>query len=191
MAPRTLWTIILKTFGIYIVLQVYSPLTQLTYFILMVMNHQFGDNGQTFGNAVQAFGFAFFSISIYLFMVIAFLFRTDWIIDKLKLDKSIKEEKLELNVHRSTVLTIIVLLSGILLFVDSLPQFLKELYSYYAVVNSYLHFKDYPRASFIIIQLVKLLISIFMVTSSRLIVNFIERKRKGKLQTEPEAPTET
>ncbi len=176
MTPRTLWAIILKTFGIYIVLQIYYPFAQLISFIFMVINRQFGD-------ILQAFGFLFFSISIYLFMSIAFLFRTEWLIDKFKLDKSIREEKLELNIHRSTVLTIIVLLSGILVFIDSLPQFLKELYSYYQYqkMSDFARFKDYSRASNVIIQLVKLLISIFMIGANRLVVNIIEHKRKAKV----------
>ena len=143
----------------------------------MAVNHQLVDN-------IQPFGFVFFSISIYLFMIIAFLFRTDWLINKLKLDKSIREEKLELNIHRSTVVTIAVLLSGILLFVDSLPQLLKELYGYYQYekMSELGRFKDYSRADLIIAQLVKLLISIVMIGANRPIVNFIELKRKGKAQ---------
>lgn len=106
MTPRTLWTIIIKCFGIYIVIQLYFPLIQLISYIQMVINHQFGDQMHTFGDDLLAFGFVLFSISIYLFMTIAFLFRTDWLVNTLKLDRNIKEEKLELNIHRSTVLTI-------------------------------------------------------------------------------------
>ena len=177
MSPKSLWTIILKIFGIYLVLQIYYPLTQLISFIYMVFNHQVDDN-------LQAISFVFFSISIYLFLIIAFLFRTDWLIGALKLDKSIKEEKLEINIHRSTVLKIVIMLAGIIMFADSLPLFLKELYSYYQQINDTVHFKNYPRASIIITELVKVLISFFMMTSSRLIVNFIERKRKGKVKME-------
>ena len=171
MSPRSLWTIILKIFGIYLVLQIYYPLTQLISFIYMAFNQQLADNWQTIS-------FLFFAISIYLFMIIAFLFRTDWLIGVLKLDNSIKEEKLEINLHRSTVLKIVIMLAGITMFADSLPLFLKELYSYYQQINDTVHFKNYPRASVIITELMKVLISYFMMTSSRLIVNFIERKRK-------------
>ncbi|HZY39563.1 MAG TPA: hypothetical protein VFE53_23065 [Mucilaginibacter sp.] len=189
MTPRTLWTIILKIFGIYLVLQIYYPLMQLISLILMVINHQFGDHvppigtlvSNQFDGGIQEIGFVFFSISIYLFMVIAFLFRTGWLIDLLKLDRSVKEEKLELRIHRSTVLTITVLLSGILLFVDSLPQFLKEFYGYYQYqkMTELGRFTDYPRTSFIIVQLAKLFISILLVGANRPVVNFIERKRRG------------
>ncbi|WP_295674167.1 hypothetical protein [uncultured Mucilaginibacter sp.] len=171
MSPRSLWAIILKIFGIYLVIQIYYPLTQLISFIFMAFNRQLGENWQTIS-------FLFFAISIYLFMIIAFLFRTDWLIRILKLDNSIKEEKLEINLHRSTVLKIVIMLAGITMFADSLPLFLKELYSYYQQINDTVHFKNYPRASVIITELMKVLISYFMMTSSRLIVNFIERKRK-------------
>lgn len=182
MTPRTLWTIILKIFGIYLILQIYYPLTQLFSFVPMLSGHHF-DNG------IQIIAFAFFSISIYLFMIIAFLFKPDWLIDKLKLDQSIKEEKLELNIHRSTVLTIAILLAGILMFVDSLPLLLKELYGYYQYqkMTDFGRFRDYRGASFIIVEVAKLFISIFMIGGSRPIVNFIERKRRGKIST-PENP---
>jgi len=192
MTPRTLWTIILKIFGIYLVLQIYYPLTQLISLILEVINNHFSNKIPAFGTGatlqfddnIRAFGFVFFSISIYLFMFIAFLFRTGWLIDALKLDSGIKEEKLELNVHRSTVLTITILLSGILLFVDSLPLVLKEFYGYYQYqkMSELGRFADYSRTSFIIVQVVKLFISIFMIGASRPIVNFIERKRKRSMK---------
>jgi hypothetical protein len=192
MTPRTLWTIILKIFGIYLVLQLYYPLTQLISLVLEVINHQLSNKIPAFGTGItlqyddniQAFGFAFFSISIYLFMIIAFLFRTGWLIHALKLDSSIKEEKLELNIHRSTVLTIAILLSGILLLVDSLPQLSKELYGYYQYqkMSELGRFADYSRTSYIIVELVKLFISIFMIGANRPIVNFIERKRKRSMK---------
>ncbi|MDR3695772.1 hypothetical protein [Mucilaginibacter sp.] len=181
MTPRSLWIIILKIFGIYLVLQIYYPLVQLISSVFMAFNQPLDNNWLTIS-------FLFFAISIYLFMIIAFLFRTDWLIGILKLDNSIKEEKLEINVHRSTVLKIVIMLAGIAMFADSLPLFLKELYSYYQQINDTVHFKNYPRASIIITELVKVLISYFMMTSSRLIVNFIERKRKETDKVENTSP---
>lgn len=172
MTPRTLWTIILKIFGIYTLTQIYYPLLQFISIILMIARHHYE-------NGFETIGFAFVSVSIYVLITLAFLFKTDWLINNLKLDKNITEEKIALNIHRSIVLTIVILLSGILLFADSLPQFLKEVYSYYVVINDYVHFKQYPRAGNLIVELVKLLISCFMLGCSRLIVNFIERKRRG------------
>ncbi|MDB4901961.1 MAG: hypothetical protein JWQ63_1242 [Mucilaginibacter sp.] len=178
MAPRTLWTILLKIAGLFIFLQILNGLPRLfeasTY--LLNENHDSVIMGMIAGSL--------FSISIYLFMLIAFVFRTDWLINVLRLNKGIAEEKLELNIHRSSVLQIATIVTGGLILVDSLPLLLKGLFNYYQQINVFNGFKRYPYSDLIIIHLVKVLIGFFMVTSNRLIVNFIERKRKGKVKTE-------
>jgi hypothetical protein len=177
MSPRTLWTIILKIFGIYILLQILYTLPQLFIFILTIKDQQAI-------NALQEISTMLFFISVYLFMLIAFLFRTDWLINILKLEKSFNDEKLEINIHRSTVLKIAVIFSGIMLFAESLPALLRGLFAYYQDINSYNGFKRYPEGGMIVFNLAKVFISYFMMTSSRLIVNFIEHKRKGKVKVE-------
>jgi hypothetical protein len=177
MAPRTLWTILLKIIGLYIFLQAFYVLPQL-FITITYLSEQHGS--LAFGIIAQFL----FAISVYLFMIIAFIFRTDWLINALRLNKSITEEKLELNIHRSTVLQIAIIVTGGLLLVDSLPLLLRGLFNYYQDINLYSGFKRYPKGGDVILQLVKVLVSFFMVTSSRLIVNFIERKRKGKVKVE-------
>lgn len=182
MTPRTLWTIILKILGFYIFLQMLYLLPQLfTTITYLTAQQDSSDLNQQrtpiyFGMIAQSL----FAISIYLFMIIAFIFRTDWLINALRLNKGITEEKLESNIHRSIVLQIAIIVTGGLLLVDSLPLLLRGLFNYYQEINVFRGFKRYPEGGLIIFQLVKVLISFFMVTSSRLIVNFIEHKRKGK-----------
>jgi hypothetical protein len=177
MAPRTLWTIILKILGFYIFLQLLYLLPQLFTTITYLSEQQ---SSISFGMVAQSS----FAISVYLFMIIAFVFRTDWLIDVLRLNKAITEEKLELNIHRSTVLQIAIIVTGGLLLVDSLPLLLRGLFNYYQEINVSSGFKSYSKGSVIVLQLIKVLISFFMITSSRLILNFIERKRKGKVKVE-------
>ena len=178
MTPRTLWIILLKILGLYIFLQSLYVLPEV--FAISVMQRNDHINTDILNVAASLL----FTISIYLFMFAGLVFKTNWLIDKFRLDQGFIEEKIELNVHRSTVLRIAIIVTGAILFVDSLPQLLKELFSYYQEINSYNGFKKYPYAGWIIFRVVKVLISYFMMTSSRLIVNFIERKRKNKLQTE-------
>jgi len=186
MAPRTLWTILLKIIGMYIFLQLLYVLPQsLTTFTYMskvydALHLTEQRNSLYFGIIAQSL----FLISIYLLMTIAFVFRTDWLINALRLNKGITEEKLELNIHRSTVLQIAIIVTGGLLLVDSLPLLLTGLFDHYLEINVYSGFKNYSKGGLIVLQLIKVLISFFMVSSSRLIINFIERKRKRKVQVE-------
>jgi len=180
MTPRTLWTIVLKIFGLYILLQIFYPLSQLINVVYLTRS-AVAFNGQPAEYAWAGISAVLFSISIYLFMLIAFIFKTDWLINKLQLERGISEEKIELNMHRSTVLQIVVIISGIFMFADSLPLLLKGLFNYYQNINVFTEFKKSPQAGWIIFYVAKVFISFFMMTSSRLIVNFIERKRRGKI----------
>ena len=157
MTPRTLWTVILKIFGIYFLIQTFYPVTQL--FAAMIV---FATQQNT--EVLQSMAYLFFSVGLYLMMIYISLFKTDLVINKLKLDTAIDEEKIEINIHRSSILTIVILLSGILMFADSAPMLLKELYSYFAVINDYVHFKNYPRAGMIIVEFLKTAFAIFMMT---------------------------
>jgi len=174
MTPRTLWTILLKILGFCVFLQLLHILPRLFEAIFFISSSH---DPIAFTVMAQML----FSSSIYLFMIIAFIFRTDWLIRVLRLDKSIAEERLELNIHRSTVLKIAVIVAGAILLIDSVPSLLQELFEYYQNINDYNGLKHYPHTGWIIFNLLNVIISFFMVTSSRLIVNFIERKRKDKV----------
>jgi hypothetical protein len=177
MTPRTLWTILLKILGFCVFLQLLHILPRLFDAIFFISS-----NHDTIAFTVIAN--TLFSTVIYLFMIIAFIFRTDWLIKLLRLDKSIPEEKIELNMHRSTVLKIAVIVTGAILLIDSVPPLLQGLFAYYQNINDYNGLKRYPYTGELIFNLLSVFISFFMVTSSRLIVNFIERKRKGTAKTD-------
>ena len=177
MSPRTLWTIILKIFGLFLFLQVLYEIPQLFSTLTFLISDR------SYGSSVlPEIASVFFAMSVYLFFVIAFIFKTDWLISALRLEKSLPDEKLELNMHRSTILQIAIIVSGLLLLIESLPMLLKGLFGYYQQMNDYDGFKKYPYAGLLILDLVKVLISFFMVTSSRLITNYVERRRKGKVK---------
>jgi hypothetical protein len=174
MAPRTLWNIILKIFGIYIFIQILYSLPQV-FAELVFFKRQFDSQ-----SSLQTICLMLFTLSVFLFMLIAFIFKTDWLIDKLGLLKSFDEEKIELNIHRSTVLKIVIIFSGIMLFVEGLPTLLKEAFTYLQDINTQNDFRQSPGSGWIVYQLAKVSISLFMMSGSRVIVNFIERKRKDK-----------
>jgi len=178
MSLRTFWTIVLKIFGLYILVQIlyFVPTFFSEIVVLFSAGGQYGGRGE----AWIALSALLLTFSVFLFMLIAFLFRPDRLIDVLSLERLFHEDEIEFKMHRSSILYIAVIVTGLVMFIDSLPLFLKELYGYYKQINELRGFKDYPGATWIIFSLVKVFISFFMITSPRLIVNFIERKRRGK-----------
>jgi hypothetical protein len=129
-------------------------------------------------NIVIVSFFLFFTVGFYVLIVCYFIFKTDWLINKLHLDKGFTEEKFEIKIHRSTVLRIAVIVIGAVIIMDTLPLFCKQAFAYSQLTGPDKGFKENPASGWIVLDLVKLFIGFFLLTSSRLVVNFIERKRK-------------
>lgn len=176
MTPRTFFTLLIKILGIYLVLSSISVIPQLTdTFSMFFFNRQ--DN---------AIGAIFFTLFILLFTLGLFfiilrycLYKTDWIIDKLALDKHFTEEKIELNLHRSTILGIAIIVLGGLMFVDTLPYLSNSVYDYFGQKESFGKFGENPAIGWLIFYLVKTVLGYFIMTNHHTVVNLIERQRKG------------
>jgi hypothetical protein len=171
MTSRTLWTILLRISGLYVFFQFLNLLPNLFSSIIVVSEH----GGQ---DALNITTFYILISATYALIISSLIFKTDWLIDKLKLNKGITEEKLELNMHRSSILHIIVIVTGLFILIDSLPLLAKQIIAYFDLINVYRGLKNDPAAGWILYYLIKVFLGYFMVTCSRLIVNFIERKRK-------------
>jgi len=181
MTPRSLFAIIIKIIGIYLLIGAIVTIPQMITTILSF-------RGQvSYASSGDLFALAFFILitaGIYITIMRYCLFKTDWLIGKLHLDKGFDEEKLEINIHRSTVLKIAVIVIGAVLVIDSLPALCKEVFVYSQMSAPDRGFKENPSSKYLIMDIAKLFIGIFLMTSSRLVVNFIERKRREPSQSE-------
>jgi hypothetical protein len=97
------------------------------------------------------------------------------------LDKGFTEEKFEIKTHRSTILKIAIIVIGAVITIDTLPIFCKQLFSYIQMDSRTSRFKDNPSSGWLIYDIVKLFIGLFLMTASRLVVNLIELKRREPL----------
>jgi len=171
MTIRTLWAIILKIFGLFVLVEFSYPLSQMFTFTLMLSEQS--DPVPPWQIFVTIFVPCF-----YLFIVFTFIFRTDWLIKKLRLEKGFDEEKIELNVRSSAVLKIVVVLFGLYLLVDSLPPFFKDVFAYFQNVNLYNGFKQYAKGGWVIFHLTRALIGLLLVSYNGFIVKFIDNKTR-------------
>jgi hypothetical protein len=173
MTPRTFWLILIKVIGVYFILnslQLIVPFITSTLFI---------SKEDTSSSFIELF-LGFVVVAGLYFLVVRYcIFRPEFIIDKLRLDKGFGDEKIEIRIHRSTVLTIAIIVMGGIMFVEVLPILCQQLFSYIQSTGAENLLRDTHKYGWIIFYLVKLFISLFMMTSSRSVVNFIERKRRG------------
>jgi len=178
MTPRSFWTILIKILGIYIIL---DSLTGIPTLLYTIFSYKSMINAT--GNievVLFQLGYYLTIIVIYGFMCWLSLFNTDWLIDKLKLDKGYQDERFDFTMHRSNILKVAVMVIGGLMLTNSFPWLCKYTFGYFEQIDDqYKRFKDSPQAALIICYFLQTVIGYFLLTCSRMVVNYIELKRKN------------
>ena len=172
MTIRTFWNILLKILGIWLILSGMSIIPQFIWAFSLFGNQP---KGSTMMGIIAIAVLLLVSAAMFVFILWLFVFRSHWIINKLKLDKGFDDEKIDLNIRLNTALTIAVIVIGGLMFVDALPQLLRNIYS--AFQHDELVRKD-PVTPLLVLYLAKTIIGYLLMTNSRIIIGFIEKHNK-------------
>jgi hypothetical protein len=175
MTPRSFWIILIRILGIWFLLDslevIYSYLAYIPLY----------SNSSQLSAVITALAMTTLLILIFVLILYLCIFRTDWIIDKLKLDKGFPEEKFELNMHRSSIYAISIIVVGGILLIRSLPQLIRELILYFQQSSLPRDYSSNPTWSHILLSFLQTLIGIYFITSNRTIVNFIEKQRRKSI----------
>ena len=186
MTPRTFWAIPIKIMGVYAIIESFLAIPQL----LTTINYFITTSAQQEDRSLLLYGVlcAIIIICVYVLVIRYSIFKTDWIIDKLKLDTGYEDERLEFNIHRSTLLKIVVMVTGGWLLIDNFPVFCNQALFYIQRQEQYEgRFTQNPASGYLIAYFVKIVIGYFMLTCSRMIINFIEvRRRKSVVVSDDE-----
>jgi hypothetical protein len=168
MAPRTFFKISIKLLGIYMVLaSVTVVLPQITTIIFAFSTN---DN-----DSLLMLIFVLLLVTGLLYLLLHFcLFRTDWVVDKLALDKNFPEENFAINMHRSTILKISIIVIGGFVIIDSLPNFCEQVFRY----QSSTRFGQTQYKGWFVLYGVKIIIGYLLIRFNQPLLNFIEYNRK-------------
>src|SRR5437868_13532471 len=116
MTPRSLFNIILKILGVFFIKDFLAAIPQVLSAILYLTN------SDTRSEGIWTLLTIFLILIIYWFVCYYLIFKTELIIDVLHLDKGFDQETFPLNIHRSTILSISIIVIGGLLVADELPN---------------------------------------------------------------------
>lgn len=111
-------------------------------------------------------------IGFYIIILRLFLFKTNWLIDKLHLDKGFPEENIDLNVPKPAIISVATIVIGGIIFVDGLPLFCSNLFEFFQQKNI---FREDPNSGWLIFQFVKTIIGYLLMTNSKTVVGFIDK----------------
>jgi hypothetical protein len=176
MTPRSLFLILIKIIGIFLLFEALRLLPQIitAFPLFQYADHNIWEN--------LPYALYILSIAFVFYLIIRYcLFRPDWLVDKLALDKHFEEEKFDFHIHRSSILRIAVIVIGGMTIIDALPAFCREIFNYIRIerIEGMLYKK--PSSYWFVFHGVKVLIGYILLTNSRWIVNVVERqRRKGK-----------
>jgi hypothetical protein len=115
---------------------------------------------------------------VYVFISYFLIFKSDLIIDKLKLDTGFDQETIPLNIHRSTILSISIIVIGGLIIADEIPNLCRQLFAYFQEKRM-TYGQTNPNISYSVLAGAKIVIGLLLIGNQRQIVNFIEHKRKA------------
>ena len=118
----------------------------------------------------------FLSSYVILFAVVIFFFiiKPYSLINLFRLDKDFDEEKFELNIDKSSILKISIIVIGGIMFVNNLPYFISEVVKYFQL--RVINMGENNNVGWTIYYTTTLIIGFLLITNSQKIVDFITKK---------------
>ena len=174
MTIRTFWTILLKILGISLVLRGVNVILNLISVLSSTLSAMsYSDIEDDTLGLIGYIAAIFGVVIIYAFILWLFVFKTSWIINKLRLEKGFIEERIELNIHLSTILKIATIVIGGIMIIDSLPLLCQQVFIFFQQKSI---FRESPTAGWIILNSVKAFLGFLLITNSSKIITFINTK---------------
>lgn len=170
MLIKTFWTILIKIIGLWVLFTCISIIPQ------FATTLSFTNGSLNTESLLMIWLILFGEIFIYILIIRVFIFKTNWIIEKLKLENNFTEERIDLNIKSTTVLTIAIIIIGGIILVESLPSFFSRLFDFFQQKNL---LKDYRDTSWLIYYFIKIIIGYLLLTNGKVLTKYIE-KESGK-----------
>lgn len=121
MSIRTFWNIIIKILGLFLISGA---------LVLVPQSISYSYYAFKSGDLIDVLSLAALNLillSIYFVIIRLCIYKTNWITDKLKLDKGFETENIELNFDSTKIISIALIVIGGLLFIDNISVLLREI----------------------------------------------------------------
>lgn len=170
MTIKTFWTILIKILGLLLILGALTTIPQ--WFSSIYSAYQIGDSE----SLIILILILLVILIIYYFVFKLCLYKTSWIIEKLKLDRDFETQNIELNSKSFTIISIATIVIGGLMFVENIPLLLREIFIFF---QQEALFKDYPKTGWILFDFIKVIVGYLLMTNSSRIAKFIDDPKKN------------
>ena len=168
MSPKSFFNIVLKIFGLFFLREVIDSIPQ------MIGIFAFFRNGEMVEGIIYVIVFLIV-IGFYLYIISQLFFKTNRIIDKLKLDQGFSEEIFHLKFDKTQLFTVSLIIIGGIILISEIPNLVRQIISIVEMlkVRPYLEHPDY---SYIIVSCAKIIIALLLIGERKRIVAVFENK---------------
>jgi flagellar biosynthesis protein FlhB len=170
MTQGSLFNLILKVLGIFFLKDILASFTQLFSTALYFSDYASGSEAAK-NLAIALVPMLFFSAITYLL-----IFRTGLVLRWLNLDS--RSEAFSLQVHRSVILSISIIVIGGLQLVNEIPELFRHV-TYYVQERKLYTRMARPDISYLILSITKILIGLLLIVFNRRLVGLIEMRRRS------------
>jgi len=164
MSVNTFWKIILKSIGLWLLINCVWVIPQ----FMSTLNFQNGEID--WENLMLVWLMCLITLAVYIFVTRIFLFKTDWLVKILKLDQSFHEEKINLETPSTTVLAVVISIIGGVYFIKSFPSLANAIFEF---MRQNELIKDYNNLGWLIYFFCATIIGFLVMTNGKSISNYI------------------
>ena len=175
MKIRTFWLILLKIVGFFLVIQGVQIVIYSLGVLAMVT---------TASERIPEIISVIFIVLVYFLILWLFIFKTSWLVEILNLEKDFEDEKLEIDVQLSNILPIAIIVVGGIMLINSIPQFFKEIFSFY---QQKITWNESRTVAWIVLYLLKAVLGYILMTNSKKITRFIIKRTSEENKNEVES----
>lgn len=178
MSATSLFNIVLKVFGISFIKDIIIALPT-----LLSVFYSFGDGDASGGFSTILI--TLLTLLVYCIVAYYFVFRTQDVIRHLRLLEDIPEDPVPLNVHRSTVVSIAIMIVALYIITEAIPLLIRGLtkwFQYNRMTNGVLNVMQPFDYSIIFVYVAEIVIGLLLLGYNRQLVNYIvlqTRKKSG------------
>lgn len=174
MTAKSLFTVILKVLGIYFVKDIVLSLPT-----LLSVFYSFGDRDVS--GAISTFLISFLTLLVYFVVAYGFIFKTEWVMERLRILDNLPQDPIPFNIHRSTVISISILVVALLIITEAVPLVIRGLTKWFQYKQMtrglYSGFEAFDY-SMILVHAGEIIIGLLMIGYQRQLVNYIEIKTR-------------
>ncbi len=167
MEIKTFWTIVLKGIGLWFLVNCFYLFPQ--FLSVVYLNNSHSDQQLEMGSWLAALAV----ILLYCLIIRLFLFKSAWVIAKLKLDRNFSTQRIDLNMPGPTVLTMVVVIIGGLVFLQGLPTLLQQLIQF---SQQKALLKDYGNLSWLVYHFLRTLTGFLLMANGRFVAKVIAKQ---------------